>query len=196
MTASDEEFFDVKESWESPKESEKSVIEEMHKHSSGSSKSVVPIPKQVIDKVILRNYNKPIQRRKISIDLALGRRRSFISCKENGSERADISGVYATEVECPARLSVGKDKKCVRGSRVKVKGKSKSMLEFSNLFLQQELKSGDGAIWVARFSPDGYFFAAGGEDSHIKVWQVRDHSLQCTPPTHTSPRSPLQSKAD
>jgi len=55
----------------------------------------------------------------------------------------------------------------------------KDRLEFDNLKLQQELRSGVQAIWVARFSADGNFFAVGGEERIVRVWQVGDYSQQC-----------------
>jgi WD40 repeat protein len=36
----------------------------------------------------------------------------------------------------------------------------------------QGIRAHNGAIWVAKFSPDGQFLATGGQDAVLKIWQV------------------------
>jgi WD40 repeat protein len=103
-------------------------------------------------------------------ELAVSRRRSFLSFKENISERIESNGICSTETDCPSYYTKGKT--IIPNNKIKVFTRSKPTPEFNNLYLQQELESGNEAIWVARFSADGYFFAVGGEDCRLRVWEV------------------------
>jgi len=69
---------------------------------------------------------------------------------------------------------------------VRSKKSMKDKLEFDNMCLQQELRSGVQAIWVARFSTDGCYFAVGGEEMIVRVWEIDDYSRQCNVPSYTS----------
>jgi WD40 repeat protein len=60
-----------------------------------------------------------------------------------------------------------------------IKKKNKKQLEFANLCLQQEIKVSNKSLWVSHFSVDGEFFATGGVDSKLRIWQVNDYSEQC-----------------
>ena len=62
---------------------------------------------------------------------------------------------------------------------VRTQKSMKDRLEFDNITLQQELRAGAQAIWVARFSADGCYFAVGGEERIIRIWEIGDYSQQC-----------------
>lgn len=42
----------------------------------------------------------------------------------------------------------------------------------SNLFLVQDIRAHQEPIWVAKFSPCGFYLATGGKDGVLKVWQT------------------------
>jgi len=172
---SDEQFFDVQESWQSPKISLSSKTRRNERIEHKLAKTTLPIPKQ-IEKIILHNINKPVQIKEENNELAVTKRRSFISFKENTNERMETNDVCRTESDCAA--SYIKDKTITPNNKINVHTKSKPISEFNNLYLQQELASGNQAIWVARFSSDGYFFAAGGEDCCLRVWEVTNYLTQ------------------
>jgi len=62
---------------------------------------------------------------------------------------------------------------------IKTQKSAKDLLEFDGLCIQQELRAGAQSIWVARFSPDGGFFATGGEDKILRIWEIGDFNQQC-----------------
>jgi len=56
--------------------------------------------------------------------------------------------------------------------RIKVRQNKKRWLEFSGLFIGQEVRAHKGLIWTMKFSPCGQYLASGGEDGVVRIWRV------------------------
>ncbi|MCO5592178.1 hypothetical protein L7F22_046174 [Adiantum nelumboides] len=59
---------------------------------------------------------------------------------------------------------------------VKVRVHKKSVKEFGDLCLRQEIQGHQGAIWTMKFSLDGCYLATAGQDRVVKVWEVFVHN--------------------
>ncbi|XP_028243898.1 uncharacterized protein LOC114421954 isoform X1 [Glycine soja] len=66
--------------------------------------------------------------------------------------------------------------------RIKVRQNKKRWLEFSGLYLGQEVRAHKGLIWKMKFSPCGQYLASGGEDGVVCIWRVTslDKSSICS----------------
>ncbi|XP_027334822.1 vegetative incompatibility protein HET-E-1-like isoform X2 [Abrus precatorius] len=67
-----------------------------------------------------------------------------------------------------SKFNSGKNKTC----RVNVRLNKKSWMEFSALYIGQEIRAHKGLIWTMKFSPNGHYLASGGEDGVIRIWRV------------------------
>lgn len=67
-----------------------------------------------------------------------------------------------------SKLNVGASKT----RRINVRQNKKRWMEFSALYLGQEIRAHKGLIWTMKFSPNGQYLASGGEDGVIRVWRV------------------------
>ena len=66
--------------------------------------------------------------------------------------------------------------------RLKVHHSGKSSKDLTGLYMRQEVRAHEGAIWSIKFSPDGRFLATGGEDRVVRVWQVVEaDASSCSP---------------
>ncbi|KAH7671299.1 WD40-repeat-containing domain-containing protein [Dioscorea alata] len=59
-------------------------------------------------------------------------------------------------------------------SRIKVQQQKKRCMEFTALYLGQEIKGHNGLIRTMKFSVSGRHLASGGEDCVVRIWQVRE----------------------
>ncbi|KAJ6737365.1 TRANSDUCIN/WD40 REPEAT-LIKE SUPERFAMILY PROTEIN [Salix viminalis] len=71
-----------------------------------------------------------------------------------------VSGVSKLDTEAP------------KTNRTKVKQNKKGCMEFTGVYMGQEIQAHKGFIWTMKFSPDGQYLATGGEDRIIRVWRV------------------------
>ncbi|KAL6650633.1 hypothetical protein ACP70R_009558 [Stipagrostis hirtigluma subsp. patula] len=67
-------------------------------------------------------------------------------------------------------------KNCTTGipSRTSVQHRKKKIVEFSAVFMDQEIKAHKGSIRVIKFSPSGWYLASGGEDCVVRIWQITE----------------------
>ncbi|TKY73855.1 WD repeat-containing protein [Spatholobus suberectus] len=56
--------------------------------------------------------------------------------------------------------------------RITVRQNKKRWMEFSALYIGQEIRAHKGLIWTMKFSPNGQYLASGGEDGAIRIWRV------------------------
>ncbi|CAL5027575.1 unnamed protein product [Urochloa decumbens] len=65
-------------------------------------------------------------------------------------------------------------KNCTTGvpTRTSVQHRKKNFLEFSAVFMDQEIRAHKGSIRVMKFSPSGWYLASGGEDCVVRIWQI------------------------
>ncbi|KAE9584223.1 putative transcription factor WD40-like family [Lupinus albus] len=59
-----------------------------------------------------------------------------------------------------------------RTHRVKVRQNKKRWLEFSGLYIGQQIRAHQGLIWTMKFSPNGHYLASGGDDGVVRIWHV------------------------
>ncbi|KAG5042649.1 hypothetical protein JHK87_006564 [Glycine soja] len=78
--------------------------------------------------------------------------------------------------------------------RIKVKHNKKRCLEFSGLYLGQEVRAHNGLVWTMKFSPCGQYLASGGEDGAIRIWCVTslDKSSICFTPQDSTAKSKVE----
>ncbi|XP_042473539.1 WD repeat-containing protein 44-like isoform X2 [Zingiber officinale] len=58
--------------------------------------------------------------------------------------------------------------------RIKVRQYGKACKELTGLYINQEVKAHNGAIWSIKFSLDARYLASGGEDCVVHVWEVAE----------------------
>lgn len=71
------------------------------------------------------------------------------------------------------------DTKAPKTNRTKVKQNKKGCMEFSGVYMGQEIQAHKGFIWTMKFSPDGQYLATGGEDRIIRIWRVTSVDSSC-----------------
>ncbi|CAD6260944.1 unnamed protein product [Miscanthus lutarioriparius] len=57
-------------------------------------------------------------------------------------------------------------------TRTRVQHRKKKFLEFSAVYMDQEIRAHKGSIRVMKFSPSGWYLASGGEDCVVRIWQI------------------------
>ncbi|KAJ1270946.1 hypothetical protein BS78_06G090100 [Paspalum vaginatum] len=57
-------------------------------------------------------------------------------------------------------------------TRTRVQHRKKNFLEFSAVYMDQEIRAHKGSIRVMKFSPSGWYLASGGEDCVVRIWQI------------------------
>ncbi|KAJ1696277.1 hypothetical protein LUZ63_004789 [Rhynchospora breviuscula] len=65
--------------------------------------------------------------------------------------------------------------------RTNVERHRKKCIDFTSLYMNQEIKAHKGPIRVAKFSRSGRYLATAGEDCTVKIWEIREveSSFEC-----------------
>ncbi|KAL6885894.1 hypothetical protein ACP4OV_010155 [Aristida adscensionis] len=66
-------------------------------------------------------------------------------------------------------------KNCTTGipTRTRVQHRNRKFIEFSAIYMDQEIRAHKGSIRVMKFSPSGWYLASGGEDCVVRIWQIK-----------------------
>ncbi|KAK9134550.1 hypothetical protein Syun_013880 [Stephania yunnanensis] len=64
-------------------------------------------------------------------------------------------------------------------NKMKVQHKKKRYMEFSAVYMGQEIQAHKGFIRAMKFSPDGQYLASGGEDGVVRIWRVTSMDASC-----------------
>eukprot|EP00826_Nyctotherus_ovalis_P023785 TRINITY_DN1829_c0_g2_i2.p1 TRINITY_DN1829_c0_g2~~TRINITY_DN1829_c0_g2_i2.p1 ORF type:complete len:257 (+),score=58.48 TRINITY_DN1829_c0_g2_i2:74-844(+) len=200
---SEEEFYDAKEFWEDNKfESALHPQEKSdHKHSALfksaiiSSKRTFTVPFHMTDKEALNPNSFWNSKPKINENTSdsFSAKNPFLQQSTSSPTSRPEFGIAKNLSHTVGKLPVQPLKKFFTDPSevqtrnrvppiavIRTKKSMKDKLEFDGLCLQQELRSGAQAIWVARFSMDGSYFAVGGEEAIVRVWEIGDYTRQCT----------------
>ncbi|XVF61118.1 hypothetical protein PTKIN_Ptkin08bG0103300 [Pterospermum kingtungense] len=90
--------------------------------------------------------------------------RHFLSMKKGGENR------------CPSNKVSKQSIKEHKTNRMIVQPNKKGYMEFTALYMEQEIQAHKGFIWTMKFSPDGQYLASGGEDG--VVFQIEESPMQ------------------
>ncbi|KAK9110438.1 hypothetical protein Sjap_018498 [Stephania japonica] len=71
------------------------------------------------------------------------------------------------------------DCKTPKINKMKVQHKKKRYMEFSAVYMGQEIQAHKGFIRAMKFSPDGQYLASGGEDGVVRIWRVTSMDASC-----------------
>ncbi|WVZ75117.1 hypothetical protein U9M48_023204 [Paspalum notatum var. saurae] len=83
------------------------------------------------------------------------------------------------------RRKKGEERICVYGnnmesskastfSRTKVDLQNKNWMDFSGVYMCQEIQAHGGSIRIMKFSPSGWYLASVGEDCIVRIWMIRE----------------------
>ncbi|OMO98311.1 hypothetical protein COLO4_14002 [Corchorus olitorius] len=92
----------------------------------------------------------------------------FVSMRKAGESRRS-SKVSKTSLKEP------------KTNRMMVQPNKKGYMEFTGLYMGQEIQAHKGYIWTMKFSPDGQYLASGGEDGVVRVWRVTSTDVSSKP---------------
>jgi len=98
---------------------------------------------------------------------------------------AALSPTKSTPVKQPRKGRRGRAQSELPRNTLPVRcvGKSKLSSDFSSLLLTSTLRAHDGPIWCTAFNKDGTFFATGGVDGVLQIWDVSPPPDDRTVPT-------------
>lgn len=80
--------------------------------------------------------------------------------KRKGRGGTCLSGVSKLDIEA------------TKTNRMTVKQNKKQCMEFTGLYMGQEIQAHTGFIWTMKFSPDGQYLATGGKDRIVRIWSI------------------------
>ncbi|RZR79984.1 hypothetical protein BHM03_00005865 [Ensete ventricosum] len=72
-----------------------------------------------------------------------------------------------------------KKTRLTRSMRTKVHRYRKNCMDFTALYMGQEIQGHKGLIRTMKFSPSGRYLASGGEDCVIRIWQIIEAEDSC-----------------
>ena len=94
--------------------------------------------------------------------------KNFLSMRKGGES------MHASKVSKPS-IKVHKT------NRMMVQPNKKGYMEFTALYMGQEIQAHKGFIWTMKFSPDGQYLASGGEDGVVRIWRVTSTDASSKP---------------
>jgi WD40 repeat protein len=196
-TPEEDTFVDARDSWNDNKtelDISKTKEEVGERILSGGKKAkvVLLVPRNVVDKLTFPIENTPARHIRVfgnnyslqettdlsSLDMTF---KKSLSLSSNEIHAKFENNVKSCTIEKSSlNISVKKTKSQeITTKKVEMKRTKKRASEFDNLYLLQEIKTGDGSIWTSQFSPDGTLFATGGADHILRIYELNDSQQQC-----------------
>lgn len=195
-TITEDEFVDARDSWDNIKSegvSSKAKTPEIQTKSfpkSPKAKAKLPlfVPKNVMEKLSFPLDETMKTIKVLDEDSFSQGSGDWSSAEHSFKKSASLPNEHSREeLEnsakscCAKKNSVDKSYKKAKTlelntKKIDTKKEKKRTSEFDNLCLQQDMKVSDKSIWSSHFNPDGSFFATGGADHIVRVWEVNDFS--------------------
>lgn len=108
---------------------------------------------------------------------SLGEKPDDVSKKKFNSWWRSFSNRRHSVGMCMPDVSVQNLK--MRSMRTRVQQHKKRNMEFTALYMGQEIKAHKGLIGAMKFCPSGCYLASGGEDCVVRIWQIREVETSC-----------------
>ncbi|KAJ1279426.1 hypothetical protein BS78_04G155800 [Paspalum vaginatum] len=85
--------------------------------------------------------------------------------RKKGEDRICMYGTNATNMKSMETSTF---------SRTEVDLQNKNWMDFSGVYMCQEIQAHGGSIRIMKFSPSGWYLASVGEDCIVRIWMIRE----------------------